>query len=114
MDPWAQGWIIVHPLQTAYKNLSVSESHKIYIPHRPESSVGGRAKGGCSREQFLDHGGHRGLVSRPWVQAGLEHASVSKDGAVILLHRFSVLKAWVAQWSLCRPSAITVCYLSYV
>lgn len=56
MDPWAQGWIIVHPLQTAYKNLSVSESHKICIPHRPESSVGGRAKGGCSREQFLDHG----------------------------------------------------------
>lgn len=62
MNPWCQGLVIVHLLQTGYSNLPVLESCKLYTPQTRELS-GCEGKSGCSREQFSDHGSQGSCLS---------------------------------------------------
>ena len=83
----------------------------MYTPQTRE--FGGKAKGGCSRELFSDRGSQGSCLSTVgW--SWTEHVAVSKDSAVVLLHCFPVLKAWVAQQSLYHYSLLAVSYLSYM
>lgn len=56
MNPWAQGLIVVHLLQTAYSNLPVLESSKMYTSQTKELS-------GCEGKRWVFQGG----IFRPWI-----------------------------------------------
>lgn len=56
MNPWCQGLLIVHPLQTAYSNLPVLESCKMYTPQTRELS-------GCEGKRWV----FQRAIFRPWI-----------------------------------------------